>query len=355
MRGQEATVKNIEKSIREEVKEVKESYKKFKESDTYSRGKKKVDGAGEVTYNVFKLLLKVAVVVIGVILIISGFFGLLGLISSLIIGQSFVQGWPLIWTPEINFPDFLNYLVEPGAVKSGLVTVGFLAGIPMLAMLYVGSKMVFRYKSNNTAVGLGMVGVWLLSLIALVVISTSQISNFKNQASVVESVTVDCDSCQTLYLKLAEDKYKGYAAQAWDLNKLKVMVVEGDRVILGNPRLDIDRASGNSFLVTVKKSSRGRTREIARDHASDLVYKYQEQDSVLFFEPYFFLEEGDKWRDQEVHITVKVPEGGTVFLDERMVDIIYDIDNVTNTLDGDMVGKYWEMKPEGLTMKELAE
>jgi len=355
MRGQEATVKNIEKSIREEVKEVKESYKKFRESDTYAKGKKKVDGAGEVTYNVFKLLLKVAVVVIGVILIIFGFFGLLGLISSLIIGQSFVQGWPLIWTPEINFPDFLNYLVEHGTVKSGLVTVGFLAGIPMLAMLYVGSKMVFRYKSNNTAVGLGMVGVWLLSLIALVVISTSQISNFKNQASVVESATVECDSCQTLYLKLAEDKYKGYAAQAWDLNKLKVMVMDGDRVLLGNPRLDIDKASGNSFLVTVKKSSRGRSREIARDNASDLMYNYQAQDSVLFFEPYFFLEEGDKWRDQEVHITVKVPEGGTVFLDERMVDIIYDIDNVTNTFDGDMVGKYWEMKPDGLTPREPEE
>ena len=34
MRGQEATVKNIEKSIKEEVSEVKESYRKFKESDT---------------------------------------------------------------------------------------------------------------------------------------------------------------------------------------------------------------------------------------------------------------------------------------------------------------------------------
>src|SRR5690606_17945952 len=35
MRGQEATVKNIEKSIREEVKEVQESYKKFRQSDSY--------------------------------------------------------------------------------------------------------------------------------------------------------------------------------------------------------------------------------------------------------------------------------------------------------------------------------
>jgi phage shock protein PspC (stress-responsive transcriptional regulator) len=351
MRGQEATVKNIEKSIREEVKEVKESYKKFKESDTYSKGKKKVEGAGEVTYNIFKLLLKVAVVIIGVILIISGFFGLLGIISSLAIGHSFVQGWPLVWGPEINFPDFLNYLVEPGTVRFGIIAVGFLAGIPLLAMLYVGSKLVFRYKSNNTAIGLSMVGVWLIALISLFVISTSQLGNFKNQASVVESTTIECDSCKTLYLEVSEDKYKGYAAKGWDLNNLKVMEVNGDRVILGNPRLDVEKASGNSFVVTVKKTSRGRTRETARDHASDLIYRFQQQDSVLLFEPYFFLEEGDKWRDQEVYINVKVPEGGTIFLDEDMMDIIYDIENVTNTWDGDMVGKYWEMKPEGLTEK----
>jgi hypothetical protein len=133
------------------------------------------------------------------------------------------------------------------------------------------------------------------------------------------------------------------------------MVVDRDRVILGNPRLDVEKASGDSFVVTVKKTSRGRTREIARDHASDLIYRFQQKDSVLLFEPYFFLNEGDKWRDQEVHINVKVPEGGTIFLDEEMVEIIYDIENVTNTWDGDMVGKYWEMKPDGLTMKELTE
>ena len=38
MRGQEATVKNIEKSIKEEVKEVKESYQKFRKSNVFSKG-----------------------------------------------------------------------------------------------------------------------------------------------------------------------------------------------------------------------------------------------------------------------------------------------------------------------------
>jgi hypothetical protein len=107
----------------------------------------------------------------------------------------------------------------------------------------------------------------------------------------------------------------------------------------------------NSSL-SLRKTSKGRSRELARDHADDLEYTFQLKDSVLMFDPYFFLKEGDKWRDQRLFITLKVPEGKSIYLDEDMVDIIYDIENVTNTYDRDMVGKYWEMKPEGLTMRE---
>ena len=45
----------------------------------------------------------------------------------------------------------------------------------------------------------------------------------------------------------------------------------------------------------------------------------------------------------------------TVYLGEEMIKIIHDIENVSNTWDGDMVEKFWEMTPEGLTMKELQE
>jgi phage shock protein PspC (stress-responsive transcriptional regulator) len=352
MRGQEATVKNIEKSIREEVKEVKESYKKFRESDTYARGKKKIEGAGEVTYHVVKLLLKIAVVILGVVLIIAGILGLLGLISTLTIGQSLVQGLPLVWGPNIHFPDVLNYLVEPGTVTLGIISIGILAGIPMLAMLYIGSKLIFSYKSNNTAVGLGMAGVWIIALITLFVMATSQVRNFQNESSVTVSNSLGCDTCAVLYLRLAEDRYKGYVAHTWDLNNIRVVQVQGEKMMIGKPRLDIEKSGGQDFVVSVRKTSRGRNREIARDYAADLIYNYELKDSLLFFEPYFFLGEKGKWRDQELFITLRIPEGKSIYLDERMVDIIYDIKNVTNTWDGDMVGKFWEMKPEGLTMAE---
>jgi hypothetical protein len=53
-----------------------------------------------------------------------------------------------------------------------------------------------------------------------------------------------------------------------------------------------------------------------------------------------------------VFITVKVPEGKTIYLGDGMEDIIHDIENTSNTWDNDMVGKFWTMKPEGLTLEE---
>ena len=124
--------------------------------------------------------------------------------------------------------------------------------------------------------------------------------------------------------------------------------------MIGNPRLDIEKANGEQFIVQIRKSARGRSREGARDYANDLKYNFQQNDSMLVFDPYFFPDD-NKWRNQEVMITLKVPEGKRVYIDDRMIDIIYDVENVTNTWDGDMIGKYWEMKPDGLTLVETEE
>lgn len=352
MRGQEATVKNIEKSIKEEVAEVKESYKKFKESDTYSKGKKSMAGAGDVVYKGSKVILRVIVIIIGVVLIISGFFGLLGILSSVAIGHSFVEGWPLVWGPDIQVSGIFNHFVEPGTVTFGMIAIGLLTGLPLLAMLFIGTKLVFHYKTNNAAIGLGMVGIWLIALVALIVVSAGQVGNFKSKSSITDNQTISCDSCQTLYLKLAEDKYKDYAELDFDINDFKILSVDGDDVILGQPTLDIVKSGSKNFTITIKKASRGRTRENAKELTEDIIYNFEVSDSTLLFDPYFIIDEGGKWRDQDVDITIKIPEGKAIYLGNDMVKIIHDIENVSNTWDGDMVGKTWEMKPEGLTLKK---
>jgi DNA repair exonuclease SbcCD ATPase subunit len=43
-----------------------------------------------------------------------------------------------------------------------------------------------------------------------------------------------------------------------------------------------------------------------------------------------------------------LPVGYTVYLNDDLDRIIYDIDNVTNTRDGKMLGRRWIMTPKGL-------
>jgi phage shock protein PspC (stress-responsive transcriptional regulator) len=351
MRGQEATVKNIEKSIKEEVGEMKESFQKMKDSETYAKGKRSVDAAGDVAYSGLKVILRIAVIVIGVLLIISGFLGLLGFISSMVVGHSFVQGWPMIWSPEVEVPGFLNHFVNTGTLTFGLIAVGILAGIPLLAMLFIGTKLVFRYKTNNTAIGLTMVGVWLIALVFLVVMSIGQLGNFKNRSSVTETKTISCDSCQTLVLDLAEDKYEDYAKMDFEIENLKMAVVDGEDVLLGHVKLDVEKSGNEDFTILIKKESRGRTREVAKEASESIIYRFEQKDSTLLFDPYFILGKDVKYRGQDVSITIKVPEGKAVYLGNDLVKIIHDIENVSNTWDGDMVGKTWVMKPEGLTLK----
>jgi hypothetical protein len=138
----------------------------------------------------------------------------------------------------------------------------------------------------------------------------------------------------------------------FEIENYKIVMVDGEEVMLGQPTLDIEKSGSDEFAILIKKAARGRSRENAKTVSEEIIYNYQLRDSTLSFDPYFILDDNAKWRGQEVEITVKIPEGRAVYLSDDLVKIIHDIENTTNTWDGDMVGKTWVMKPEGLTMKE---
>jgi hypothetical protein len=178
------------------------------------------------------------------------------------------------------------------------------------------------------------------------------LGNYKSQSSATETKIISCDSCQTLVLKLGEDKYEDYAKMDFEIDNVKVAMVDGDEVMLGNVTLDVDRSANEDFTILIKRSSRGKTRELAKEITEKIIYRFDLKDSTVVFDPWFILQKDEKYRGQQVEITVKVPQGKAVFLSNGLEKIIHDIENVSNTWDGDMVGKTWIMKPEGLTMKE---
>jgi phage shock protein PspC (stress-responsive transcriptional regulator) len=354
MRGEDATVSNIEKSIKEEVKEVKASFQRFKNSDTYGKGKNGVSRFGDLVYNILKVLLKVLVILVGALLVLAGFFGLLGFLSTIIVGHSVLQNvpWAPGWGPEFHMPGFFDHFVSSGSLTLSIIAIVLLVAIPLLAILFIGTKMIFHYKTNNKIIGLASVGVWLVALFTLILVSLGQINNFSKRTSATTSTKINCVGCQTLILNLGENKYNNYTDYEIDLDKMKMIKVDGEEVLLGEPRLDIEKSSSDQFAIVLKKKARGKNQDDAQKNTEAIVYNFQQKDSVITFDPYYTLGEDGKWRNQEIEITVKVPVGKTVFLSKDLVHIIYDIENINNTWDGDMVGKYWTMTTDGLALKE---
>jgi len=354
MRGKEATVSNIEKSIKEEMNEVGESFNRFKDSESYEKGITRMDRFGDVVGSVLRVVLRVIVLLFGAALIIGGIVSLIMFITSLAVGHSFLQGgpWNFGGNSDINMANLINHFVSPGAYTISIIAISILVGIPILILLFIGTKLMFRYKTNNRLIGLGTFAVWLLALVTLIIVGVSQIGNFSKQTSQTVTQKIDCSKCKTIYLETNDDLYESLIDDHISLDRMKVAEVNGKEKLLGHPRFTIEKSTTDEFLLLIKKHARGNNTIDAQNNVEQIDYNYAQKDSTLRLDPYYFLKDNAKWRQQEVSMILKVPEGKSIFMNEKMKSIIYDIENVNNIWDGDMVGKIWTMTADGLALKE---
>ncbi len=354
MRGKEATVSNIEKSIKEEVNEIGESYNRFRNSATYEKGITRMDRFGDVVGSVLRVVVRIAVLLFGAALLIGGIVFLIMFVTSLAVGHSFLQGgpWNFGWDSNINMANIINHFVSPEAYTISLIAVSVLIGIPILVLLFIGTKLLFRYKTNNKLIGLGTFALWLLALITLIVVGVSQAENFSKQTSQTVTQKIECGQCKTLYLEMTDDLYESLIEDHISLDRMKIAEVNGKEKLLGHPQFTIEQSTTGEFLLQIKKRSRGGDTEEAQKNVEQIDYNFIQKDSTLQFDPYYFLKDNAKWRNQEVTMILKVPEGKSVYLNEKMKSIIYDIENVNNMWDGDMVGKFWTMTADGLALKK---
>lgn len=352
MRGKEATISNIEKSIKEEMTEVGESYNKFVNSKN-EKGISRIDSFGEVLGSVVRVVLRVLVLLFGAALIIGGIASLIGFVTSMAIGHSFMHGgpWNFGWDSNVDMTSLLSNFVSPGAYTLSLIAISILIGIPILLILFIGTKLIFRYKTNNKLIGLGTFGLWLVALIVLIVVSVNQVSNFSKKTSQTVTQKVECTTCKTLYLNVNEDLFETLIDNEVSLDRMKIATVNGKDKLLGHPRFNIEKSSSGEYLLLIKKNSRGSSIENAQQNVEAITYNFTQKDSTLYFDPYYFLKDNAKWRNQEVNLTLKVPEGKSIYLDSAMKNIISDIENTENMWDGDMVGKTWIMTADGLSLK----
>jgi len=120
------------------------------------------------------------------------------------------------------------------------------------------------------------------------------------------------------------------------------------KYLFGQPQLNIIKSQTNTIELVTIKEARANDKKSAVYRADQIDYSVIQKDSIVYFDNVFKLPINQKFRMQDVSLILKIPVNQVIFIDASMKNIIYDIENTTDTHDNDMINRRWMMTEAGL-------
>ena len=233
------------------------------------------------------------------------------------------------------FNDFFN--------NKSTTWLSLFIGMPIVAVILFGLRLV-----NNTKIHMnykiGIFVLWITSIFFLLN-SVKDISlEFQEEAknTIIENIITESD---TLYLSMND--VNRVLDNIFDAKGFKLTPFE-DNLIGNGMELDIVKSKNDNFNLIKEATVRGKDKHLAKEMAEGIGFEFTLENDNLIFDDFFTIAT-QKWRMQELDLTLELPIGMVVFLDHSLEDLIYDIKNVHNMWDYDMLGHYWKMEKEGLS------
>ena len=333
MRGEAVNLNNIEKlftkvedyTSSEKIKSGVNSFVSFV-----------VNGIGSIFSFIFKC--------IGVLLAIVGAFIAFTLIAALL--GIFGSTWNLDGFNFISLNGYIYGLDGAQAIFGGgwrllALRVGTLLTLllPLFALVVFLAKIFGRELTNSKLLSFSGITSFIVGLILIFISVGSLITDFKERSTETDQITLTGMSFE-ITADILED------------NQGFFFDVEDELLHIENVRFNIEATTSSTASLELKHAASGRNHSEARQRAQSFDYPTAQEGKELRLSEYFTVPKESLYRGQDLKATLRLPIGATVYLDESIENIMYDIRNVQDMYDGDMLGHLWEMTPEGLYCKD---
>ena len=313
MTGEPVTISNIEKKVREEFENVSEKFKNANYDEMGNRVKTGAEKVGSSFGNFIIAVLKAFSKFLGVILIIAGLFILAALfIGVFTLGSSSVIDVP--WQDFIEAGNFTDYPVW----TFGLIMF-FAVGIPFFFLALLGFKLLSpSLKSIGNIAKYTLLAIWLISVSLAITIGIKQATAFSIDGRVVQKETVNLKPTDTLLIKFKHNDY--FAKNLYDNSNFKITLDStGNNVIYSNNvSFRIAESDSQTAYIQIEKEAKGKTLFEAKQRAEKIKYSYKVIGNQLVFDNYLLTDSKEKFRDQEIEITLFLPLGTLLKMDESM-------------------------------------
>ncbi len=332
MRGENINVSNIEKNSKMQT-----------ESSNESRWYIFFENLTRIIGNILKATFKIITVFIGLLLIIIGISILLFyIVTSLNLLENFNAR-------DFNFslPMLFYYSMMSGnwiySVAKFLIIF-----LPILALIYLGIKLIFGLKFNDRPIWYTALLFWIFGLFLWIILSILLITNIKYVSFYEEKKIFENVHDQILNITTDDTIFVKYNNIQLKSENTLNYVINDKKEIFGKTDLIIEHTNGENIELWIEKKSRGKNNEDAKKYAKKLYIKVTEKENVLFIPSYFLIGKKKEWRAQQIRCILKIPTGKKIYLDSKLKKILIDADVNENLWIEEIPGHYWLMTNRGL-------
>jgi len=342
MRGEDINISNIERKVKEGFDDVAEKVKNVDYSEVGNKvkngGKTFFDSIGDIIMFFFKVFGKL----IGILLIITGAATIIGMfIGMLTVGT-------LDWIHIPGVDGVIDNITEAPVWLLSLLCF-FVIGIPFFFLLYLGLKILVKnLKSIGNIAKFSLLGLWLISLISLIILGAREAASHAFTGSTTEKNELFLEnSSDTLNIQLVSSEF--YEGDEHIRMNDMILVYDND----GNPvlqsedvRFNIRKSNDSIARISVRKEANGPSFNEARATAEKINYDYKIQGSTLMLDNFLTTNDRSKFNEQEVRVNLYLPVGTLIKYNassKRLWTIRAETDRSS-----DYFGKYaWKMADDG--------
>ena len=317
MKGEPVNISNIEKKIKDGFENVSQNVSDAVKNIDLPKQGNRIKSSSKTFFDtigeVIMFFLKIFAKFIGIILMIVGASALIALIIALFsVGVA-----DAVNIPGIDFFNAANAANIPVWFMSLLMF--FSIGIPFFFVFYLGLKiLVNNLKSIGNIAKFSLFGLWLMAIIGLAYVGIKQASEFADEASVIQKEQLNITSNDTLYVSMRANTAfsKQFGRHS---NVLKPVYDENDRKLLYRTDVSLIIKSTNDSIasISIDKNSRGNSYKNAKMRAEKINYHYALNGNRLELDGYLTTAFENKFRDQQVEVTLYLPEGTVLFADDN--------------------------------------
>ncbi len=191
--------------------------------------------------------------------------------------------------------------------------------VPVISILTSLLRRLAKMKGNSQALRISFLSLWLLGLACVIGLIVSLASDFSSRSTPNEQ-TVTLSNPYTEKLELKAARIGAYYNRFHWLRMEPFANIDEDTAYVNNLHVRIVKADGDSFYVRILKMSDGATRQQANELSNHIKYTAEQKDSVLLLSKGIAITKDQKFRNQQVFVTVAVPVGKRIRVDGSVAD-----------------------------------